>query len=190
MTKRKFALSLRVKLLLLVAFPILMYVCSTLYWTHTYESDVTKLSKTLFETTYKVNTLILNADRDLYQSLTAYQAVGSPGLDAETKKQMKQDMASNAEQASDRIEQAIGIISDNGLLELKKKGGDTSISSIAAAFRADFPVWLGLAVKGIETGSNTVYDKKLMDQFGKAREGINIIGEILEEHAAGEIVGI
>ena len=93
MFKFKLSLNLRMKLIILIVIPLALYVGSTFYWMHVYDSGMNTLSNSLFSTTNQVNTLVLNADRDLYQSLTAFQSLQSQSLDAASAAQLKDDMA-------------------------------------------------------------------------------------------------
>lgn len=173
--------------MLLTAFPIVLYVASTLYWMERYDSDMNKLSHSLFETTNKVNTLVLNADRDFYQSLAALQVLESSLSDPATAKQMQEEFVANAEQAEERIGEAFGILEKNGMYDLKKKDGGQSIRMIADAFHANYPEWFKGAKSAAEDGQSKVFNSELMIIFEETREGINIIGEILDEYAAEQM---
>lgn len=188
MFKFKLSLNLRMKLIILIVIPLALYVGSTFYWMHVYDSGMNTLSNSLFSTTNQVNTLVLNADRDLYQSLTAFQSLQSQSLDAASAAQLKDDMAANAKQATDRIEQAVGILDTNEMLQLKKKDNDLTIQKIVTDFRSDFTVWLNFANKSVADGVHNPYNADLIAQFEKAREGINQIGEIMEQYASDEIL--
>ncbi|MBB3070175.1 methyl-accepting chemotaxis protein [Paenibacillus baekrokdamisoli] len=187
MLKKKRSLTLRTKLILLIAFPITLYLGSTFYWMFVYDSAINTMSKSLFLTTNQVNTLVLNADRDLYQSLTAFQSLKDKSLDEQTKKKLKAEMSDNAKQATDRIEQAVAIVKANGLQQLSKKDDNQTILMIVDKFHETFPQWLALANKSITDGSPIFYDPKLNAEFENARGGINVIGEILDEHANNEV---
>ncbi|CAH1210021.1 hypothetical protein PAECIP111893_03115 [Paenibacillus plantiphilus] len=187
MKRGRFALSLRVKLVLLIGFPIVLYVFSTLYWMDRYDTDMAKLTHSLFETTNKVNTLVLNADRDFYQSLTALQLLESKLSDAAKAQQVMDEFVVNAEQAQARIDEAFGILQKEGLFDLKKKDGDLSIRMIADGFHANYSNWFNEAKSAAEDGQSKVFNPELMAIFEETREGINIIGEILDEHAANQI---
>ncbi|MBW7473615.1 methyl-accepting chemotaxis protein [Paenibacillus oenotherae] len=187
MKQGRFSLSLRVKLVLLAAFPIVLYIVSTVYWMERYETDMNDLTQSLFETTNKVNTLVLNADRDFYQSLAALQVLESNLSDPTKAKQMQEDFVANAEQAQERIDEAFGILESNGMLDLKKQDGDLSIRMIADAFHANYPKWYKDAENAAMDGRSKVFNPELMVIFDETREGINIIGEILDENATNQI---
>ncbi|MCQ6558231.1 methyl-accepting chemotaxis protein [Paenibacillus mendelii] len=173
---------MRAKLLILISFPVALYVFSSVYWINRYETDVKLLSKTLFETTNKVSTLVLNGDRDMYQSLTAFQFVESGLLDEEAAKQMKADMIMNAEQAVSRVEETYGYIEKEGLSELTKLAGSDSIRAIVAGFRRAFPIWVDQAQQEMNNGQSSK-SEALLAQFEEAREELNVIGEIMDEYA-------
>jgi methyl-accepting chemotaxis protein len=186
--RKRFALPLRVKLILLVAIPVILYVLSTVAGVSHYSNEINYFADDLFQTTGKVNTLVLNADRDVYQSLTAYQVIESPGLDTETAEKMKQDMSDNAKQALDRVNEAMKMLEAQNLLQLKKKDGSETIDDIKTSFLSAFPMWLDAANKAAADGRSVVYDPKLMEQFEDARGDLNLIGEIMDEYAGDQIV--
>ena len=75
------------------------------------------LTSSLYETTEKSTSLILNADRDMYQALTAYQLLVSGTLNAEEKTSQLKVLKDNIDQTNTRVGQAVTILKTKELLQ-------------------------------------------------------------------------
>lgn len=150
------------------------------------EANASKLTSTLYETTDKSTSLILNADRDMYQALTAYQLIVSGALSAEEKAVQMKNFQENIKQANDRVGQATAILNEKHLLQTVHSETKLTIEQNFNNFHSLFDQWAKEATQVVEsskTGMGVVNDAKLTDTFEKGREGINQIGEILDAYA-------
>lgn len=57
---------------MLVAFPLLCYAATGLYLLGEEKAIFNEMSSDIYDTANQVSTLVLNADRDMYQSYAAY----------------------------------------------------------------------------------------------------------------------
>lgn len=67
--------SIKTKLLLLLLVPLILFAVAALYLLNTLSSTVDRLSDRLYEKGSEITQHALNADRDLYQALTAYLSI-------------------------------------------------------------------------------------------------------------------
>ncbi|TYP77925.1 methyl-accepting chemotaxis protein [Paenibacillus methanolicus] len=185
MKKRRISLSLRAKLLLLMSLPILMYAGSNVYILSKYGADMSN-ANALFEQTNEITTNVLNADRDLYQSLSAYQLLKSGGMSQDRASLAQEDMLANVKQASERLQKAEEIANSAGMMELKKSDGDTTVQEIIASFRENFKVWVDDLGSSLAVSDGTAPNEDFMNRFIELRGSLNTIGEILEEYAGAQ----
>lgn len=185
MTKRRKSLSLRAKLLLLISIPILMYAGSNVYILSKYDADMTS-ANALFAKTNDITTNVLNADRDLYQSLSAYQLLKSGGLSQEQAASAQEDMLANVKQASERLQKAEELVQAANMMNLKKSDGETTVKEIIASFREDFKVWVDELGSSLAVQDGTAPNSAFMNQFTGLRGSLDSISQILEEYASAQ----
>ncbi|MFB9325393.1 methyl-accepting chemotaxis protein [Paenibacillus aurantiacus] len=183
MMKRRISLSLRAKLLLLISIPILMYAGSNVYILSKYDADMSS-ANTLFEKTNDITTNVLNADRDLYQSLSAFQLLKSGGLSQEQAASAQEDMLANVKQASERLQKAEEIAQAANMMDLKKSDGDTTVKEIITSFRADFKVWVDSLGSSLAVQDGNTPSGAFMNQFTEMRGRLDSISQILEEYTS------
>ncbi|MDD9266587.1 methyl-accepting chemotaxis protein [Paenibacillus sp. GCM10023248] len=186
-------LSIRVRLILLLLVPSMLYLATSIYLMGQNKSNTEVLASSLYETTDKSTSLILNADRDMYQALTAYQMLVSGKLGAEEKTEQLKVMKENIEQANMRVEQAADIMKAKGLHQMVHPATKLTIEQNIAGFHASFDQWAKEADAAVQTqgrGAAAGNDLKLMAEFEKGREGMNQIGEILDAYAQSSIQDI
>ncbi|WNR43861.1 methyl-accepting chemotaxis protein [Paenibacillus roseipurpureus] len=183
-------LSIRVRLILLVLIPSLLYVGTSVYLLQINQSTTDTLTSSLYETTEKSTSLILNADRDMYQALTAYQLLVSGTLSGDEKASQLKVMKDNIDQTNTRVGQAVTILQDKDLLQSAHNQSSVTIEQSAARFHTSFDQWVREANAVVQAGSvgkGVVNDAKLTAAFEKGREGLNVIGETLDSYAQESI---
>ncbi|MBB3109087.1 methyl-accepting chemotaxis protein [Paenibacillus phyllosphaerae] len=185
MKKRRISFNLKVKLILLLSLPVLAYIGSNFYWLNKYDQDMSAITQSLFHTTHNVNTLVLNADRDLYQALSAYEQLKLKQLGGADASAELSDMQTNAEQAAERMAQADEILQAAGMTELVKKDDSTTINTVFERFTSDYPAWK-TAMEAAAAQETAVLPSELLEQFESLRGGLNLVGEILDEYAANQ----
>lgn len=183
-------LSIRVRLILLLLVPSILYLGTSIYLMEQNKSNTKMLASSLYETTDKSTSLILNGDRDMYQALVAYQLLVSGSLSTEDKTAQLKAMKENIEQANTRVEQAADILKAQALDQVAHAETKLTIEQNIAGFHASFDEWAkqtDAVVQSLGKGNNASNDPKLMATFEKGREGMNQIGEILDAYAKSNI---
>ncbi len=104
---------IRTKLLLLAFVPILGAILVTMLAVTNIQSVSSSMEQTLYDQGFKSVALLTNADRDLYQGISAYQELGRLGVGADTKKTLQADYDENFQQAIDRATQAMEGLKQN-----------------------------------------------------------------------------
>jgi methyl-accepting chemotaxis protein len=181
-------ISFKTKLLILLFVPLLLFATTAVYLLQLNSSNISKLTRTLYETNDRSITLVLNADRDMYQAFSAYQQIQSTYVTQDKKEISYKDFKDNAAQANDRIEQALEIMKKQGLTGLTHAQSGKSIDSIIKEVTLLFNQWEKEAESHIKDNSFTTENEtKLQAQFEDARGNINEFGEILESYALNEV---
>ncbi|MEC0227981.1 methyl-accepting chemotaxis protein [Paenibacillus alba] len=183
-------LSIRVRLILLVLVPSILYLGTSIYLLQQSKSHTEVLASTLYETTDKSTSLILNADRDMYQALAAYQLLVSGTLNAEDKTKQLKVLAENIEQTNTWVGQAHDILKAKGLLQVAHMETKATIDENVDGFQTSFDQWVKEANTVVQSGAagkGVINDAKLTATFEKGREGMNQIGEILDDYAKTSI---
>ncbi|GGI46170.1 hypothetical protein GCM10008018_15780 [Paenibacillus marchantiophytorum] len=185
--------SIRVRLILLVLVPSILYLGTSIYLLQHSKTNTDVLASSLYETTDKSTSLILNADRDMYQALTAYQLLVSGTLGPEEKTKQLKDLKDNIDQTNSRVGQAYDILKGKGLLAVAHTETKSTIEQNMAAFHTSFDQWAKEANTVVQSGAagkGVINDSKLSATFEKGREGMNLIGEILDIYAKTSIEDI
>ncbi|MFC4103884.1 methyl-accepting chemotaxis protein [Paenibacillus xanthanilyticus] len=186
MPKKRISLSLRAKLLLLIALPISMYAGSNVYILNTYDTDMTDANR-LFEQTNEITANVLNADRDLYQAISSYQLLKSGGLNQERAALAQEDMLNNVKQASERLKKAEEAAKAAGMMDLKNSAGDTSVKEVIASFADGFKAWVDDLGTSLAVQDSTAPSEDFLNRFNELRGSLDTIGEILDEYAATQV---
>ncbi|UKS24958.1 methyl-accepting chemotaxis protein [Paenibacillus sp. HWE-109] len=185
--------SIRVRLILLVLVPSILYLGTSIYLLQQSKTNTDVLASSLYETTDKSTSLILNADRDMYQALTAYQLLVSGTLGPEEKTKQLKDLKDNIDQTNSRVGQAYDILKGKGLLAVAHTETKSTIEQNVAGFHTYFDQWAKEANAVVQSGAagkGVINDSKLSATFEKGREGMNLIGEILDIYAKTSIEDI
>jgi methyl-accepting chemotaxis protein len=180
-------LSLKVRLFLLVAIPLVLFVAASLFLIRLNNSNTAELASSLYETTDKSTSLILNADRDMYQALTAYQLLVSGSLNAAEITARTKDYQDNIEQAKQRVNQAKDILQSKSLLDLIHQGNKQTIQQNFDNFNTFFDQWAKDSSQAVQSKTSQINEPKLMNTFEKGRSGLNTVGEILDSYAKDSI---
>ncbi|UJF34281.1 methyl-accepting chemotaxis protein [Paenibacillus hexagrammi] len=180
-------LSVRIRLILILLVPCMLYLGSSIYFIKMNATNIDDLAESLYGTTGQSTTLILNADRDMYQAMTAYQQVASGvRLNAEDRSNQLKAFKENIQQANDRVEQAKKILDDRGLLQLTHVSSKESIEQSLSDFHQSFDQWVQTASQNVESPTpvpGAISDTKLKEKFDKGRDSLDQIEEILDTYA-------
>ncbi len=186
-------LSIRVRLILLLLIPSLMYVLTSFYLLNQNKHDIGSLSTSLYEVTNKSTSLVLNADRDMYQALTAYQLLVSGSLSAAERTRELEALQENIDQTNDRIKQAAEIMASHNLLGESHSSTNQSVEQNLAGFHTQFDQWAQTASSVVQSArlqSGAINDAKHLAVFEEGRGRLNEIGEILDGYAQTSITSI
>jgi len=172
-------LKIRTKLILMMIIPLLSVIVISLAGIWKVNSTYDTLTDAYYEKMYKVNVLILNADRDMYQSLVADNTLNNGNISDSDKTKNKQDLKDNINQTKDRIKSAMDILLPirSSLENIKHKDANKNIFELQTQFENHYQIWLNSF--NIETGEvkNQVAFEKA---FEDAREDINLMTEVME----------
>lgn len=185
--------SIRVRLILLLLVPSLLYVSTSFFLLEQNKADTVSLTDSLYEVTNKNTSLVLNADRDMYQALTAYQLLVSGVLDAADRTRELDVLQENIDQTKERIGQATEMMSSHNLLAEAHVSTTRTVEQNLAEFHTQFDQWAATASAAVQSarpGSTAIHDAQLMTAFEEGRERLNEIGEILDEYARTSIDSI
>jgi methyl-accepting chemotaxis protein len=137
------------------------------------------LTNAYYEKMYKVNELILNADRDMYQSLIADNALNSGNISDSDKIKNKKDLKDNINQTRDRIKAAMDILLPirPSLENVKDKDTNKNIFELQTQFENNYQIWLNsFSIETGEVKNQAAFEKAFED----SREDINLMTEVME----------
>ncbi|REK76276.1 methyl-accepting chemotaxis protein [Paenibacillus paeoniae] len=181
--------SLRWKLALLAVLPLLVYALSVLYVLGEQRKTFDILSEEIYETANQVESLILNADRDMYQAYVAYLKIESGKLEHERFVSAQIEMTENRDQATERVAAAKSILEQADLLHLAHGMSGKSAGEIFEAFDVEFNNWFKEAYAATEDGKSEL--SELIDkEFNSSRSGIDEVGESMDIHSETTIANL
>ncbi|WP_054027997.1 methyl-accepting chemotaxis protein [Bacillus sp. FJAT-28004] len=183
-------LSLRARLVMLSLVPLLLYAFTGLYLLKEQRSVLNDMTDRIFETSNQVDTLILNADRDMYQAYQAYLRVESGTLDQTNADAARAELAENLKQVEDRVGEAQTILYEKGLQNLSSGESERSINQILIEFKANFNFWSAAAVKAAADGKSNFQNKQIDNSFLTSRKSIDEIGQNTKVYAQSTIANI
>lgn len=181
-------ISVKTKLLILLFIPLILFASTSVYLLNLNSSNINKLTNALYETTNQSITLILNADRDMYQAYNDYQKTQSNYVSPSDKDLAYKDFGENVTQTNERIDKAVSILKEHQLLQLTHVDSNKSIEAIIEDVKLLFNQWVQLADKNMQDSAFSLENEaKLHIQFEEARGNINQFGEILEVYALAKV---
>ena len=177
-------LKIRTKLMLMIIIPLLALIFISLEGIWKVNSTYETVTDVYYEKMYKVNQLILNADRDMYQSVIATNALNVGNVTDSDKNKNKQDLKDNINQTRDRIKSAMDILLPirSSLENVKHKDVNKNIFELQTQFENHYKIWLDSF--NIETGE-VKNQAEFEKAFEDARSDINLMTEVMEMTAIG-----
>ncbi|MCX8129338.1 MAG: methyl-accepting chemotaxis protein [Clostridia bacterium] len=175
-------LSLKLKLVTVIAIPIIAVIIVTAYSIFTVNDVFSKMKGSIFDEHLQSTTLILNADRDMYQALTAMQQIIYIDNTGENFDKQVKSFEENVGQVIDRSSKIKTIMELNKDMWSNVKDDKTqkTIFEIFASFDASFKEWTDICKNMIKTQSVST---GWTDKFDESRELINSIGEAIDKSA-------
>ena len=177
-------LKIRTKLMLMIIIPLLALIFISLEGIWKVNSTYETVTDVYYEKMYKVNQLILNADRDMYQSVIATNALNVGNVTDSDKNKNKQDLKDNINQTRDRIKSAMDILLPirSSLENVKHEDVNKNIFELQTQFENHYKIWLDTF--NIETGE-VKNQAEFEKAFEDARSDINLMTEVMEMTAIG-----
>ena len=175
--------SIKTKLSLLLFIPLILFAVAAFYLLGTLSSTVNRLSDRLYEHGSVITDLVLNADRDLYQALTAYMALTTGSGSTDTLNNAQASYDENVRQTRERLAAARERIDQAGLGELVHASNGRKLGDLMAEVENSLESWVVLTMSVME-------DRSLLELrmtaisgvFDATRENIDQIQEILEDY--------
>lgn len=170
------------KLFLVLFIPILALLINSLISVFEIKGSSNKLINDIYDKAYQSEYLLLNADRDFYQALTAEQNMQTMTNPDDLKAQ-KDDYDGNRQQTIDRVHGAKKIIDaySSEFSVFKHKDSGETLSQLFDLFDQDFANWDGQ----FDAAANKLKDKAAyLKSFNDAREKINKMEEVLDDYTA------
>lgn len=176
--------SVKTRLLFLLFVPLVLFAVTSVYLLGENRSTIGMLSERLYERGSEVSTLVLNADRDLYQALTAYLTAQSAGTDAEAKKAAIADYEENVGQVNERLRSAMDLIRAGNLQNRAHEGDGTSIEDISKEIERDLGLWVDQTKKQLEQSRpvDAKTQAELTAAFDASRGNVDRIEEIIDAY--------
>lgn|GEM_PF-2047124 len=184
-------LKVRTKLIIITAVALIGIALMLFVASQSTKNLVSDLVSSQYDHGFVNSSLVLNADRDLYQALLALHASVLVEPNSKQYTDQKQSFYENIEQVNQRMNEAQTDIQDIPVLYQTiqaTEGGYTAKKSYDS-FWNEYDLWLKDAqelLRLYESGAAFDLNDRLRNndvQFEKAREPINQIGEILDKYA-------
>lgn len=151
-------LTIKSKLLLMEVVPIIVLIILAIVFSANLNYFYSEMKTTIYDEGYTSVSLILNADRDLYQALSSYQELIKGNLSQSERNALVSDFKENWQQVIDRVNSADECLSADSELwyTYTAKSSDNNLKQILNLFCTEFNSWATLADNTIS--SNTVID--------------------------------
>lgn len=185
-------MSIKIKLLLLTIPLIACIVIAVIFAAVEINGTEEKVTEVYYDTLYKVNSELTNADRDFYQAMLGatqyYDLINGYGdmpenLMAQYLPEKLSDYTTNKQQVLDNVDAAVEIARTNEELYRNLKAEDgSSFEDAVAAFKKDFAEWEKL----FDVEKNTGDWGSFNDEFTLTRSTLNDMQEITEQWALEE----
>ncbi len=173
-------LKVSVKLWLMILPAIITLVVLLVVSINTIDKTNSAAQTVLYEETFVSTSLILNADRDFYQSAVAEKDLLNSTLDADMKTALLESYYENAQQTTDRVTQAMENVKVNDFLYTEfahETSGDT-LEVLANKFNSDYNAWYNAFDPDTGDGDLAYH----YEMFEVTRENLNLMTEILEAY--------
>lgn len=170
-------LSVRSKLFMAVSIPLLAMLFISIIAAISLNSMFNNMSNKIKKQNYEAISLVLNADRDMYQAMLASKLFLYESPKAEDKKQNKETFEENTQEASDRINNARSKfpLDDSFWSTYKDKSGKL-IYQYFDDYSKSFSLWRENTIESMKSGTIAVSG----DDFSLSRECLNLIGEMID----------
>ena len=185
MKKKGFKASMAV-VLLSTTIPLIVALIASIVFSSTKMNTIMMQDEHVYyDMLYTISTDLINADRDLYQSMlagTQYQAYHDY-ITPEQQAGYADDYNSNAKQALDGVNAAAALAQgDNTLWSEIKSGDGKTFADLSKGFASQYNTWLG--TYNFNTGEGDI--EQFSVQFEATRDYISAMSDIVESWAVAE----
>ncbi|WP_199615461.1 methyl-accepting chemotaxis protein [Paenibacillus alkalitolerans] len=189
------------KLVLLLTVPIVALIASGVGLMIYNKMASDRLIQTLYEEAYQANNLLLNADRDLYQALTAQRTLLYVSADGAKSGQWRESFEENAGQTKERVGQARTILEAQRerLEAIRLQESPMNAFEHLDTFFLHFEQWVqDSAAYEKELASGKITDQAsavsrleaLDESVMKARDSLDLVEAIIDSYAVETIRSI
>lgn len=170
----KYFQTMKARLVILLLVPLLIMTGIAVLLIRGNTADTNRLTVLFQETTNRPTSLVLNADRDLYQAWQAFHLYSGA--------QSKQDFDENVTQAKERVLESYAILQAKSLTELSHPASGRSIQEITDQFNANLDLMVNEAAALMSAGKPSTASAE--EAFNNTRGGLNEFGEILDAYSS------
>ena len=184
---------LSVKLIILIAIPLIVLGITTYMTFKDINSSSQGLASALYDLSFQSAVKIVNADRDLYQAMVELQKMyyERANISQKSFQDAKKSYQDNITQIEERVADAKNRMTKNRLLyQFKHKDSGMSAAQLFDNFNKAFSDWLQEANSLVDDLSKNSDPRSLGQKFNQVnalfeipREDLNKIGELLESYA-------
>ena len=176
------SLSIKMKLVILIVIPVVATIIITAIALADVNKISTNLTQNLYTEGFKSVSLVLNADRDLYQALDAVNGLLLQNSDGTLTPAAKDEFLAlfdeNKTQTSDRVKEAVDTLSLNKeFWDTVKDDSGLTVFDHYASFEKNFSAWVDMTGTVMNSSASS---KEWTTLFDNARADMNVIGELVD----------
>ncbi|HOM01529.1 MAG TPA: methyl-accepting chemotaxis protein [Acetivibrio sp.] len=170
---------MKTKLLTTVSITVVALIIITILSTITINSIYNRVKSSIFDEHFRMMSMVLNADRDMYQAYVATWEIQNFKENSEEYNKLVQDFRESVEQVSLQMTEIKGIIEKNSEFwsKLRDNQSGKTILEVVASFESNFNEW---AIEG----------KDWNEKFEIAKRDIETIGDLIDLGAENQISSI
>ena len=169
--------SIRTKLTLVAIIPTIALIIASVLAVVSINAGFNDMKERLVDQNYMAMSLVLNADRDMYQAMLALHQLEEPDVSADDIPMYQEELQSNLEDVRGRIAQAEEKFPvDDKYWSVQRDKNNKLIFDYFNEFNLAFEKW----EKDISMPADGMRDETGAASFAAARETLNLIGEMLD----------
>lgn len=183
---------IRNKIWIAVAIPIGVIIISLVVYVAVLNSIVGGIQTDVYQQGMGSLTIILNADRDMYQALSTIQEMNDLSPNSAEYRELANIYREEVNQVRDRVSEAESILMQNQKVwdQYSHEGTGNKIFRNFSAIQESFLLWTSESESLINSGNiEAIYETHYKENFDTAREYMNEIGETIEFGVGKEIEG-
>lgn len=170
-------LSVRSKLFMTVSIPLSTMIIISIIAAISMNYIFLNMDNKIKKQSYEAISLVLNADRDMYQAMLASKQFLHESANLEDREKNRETFEQNTQEAFDRVNKAKSKFPlDDDFWSTYKDKSNKLIYQYFDDYSKSFNIWSEGTIDFMRTGKNNVSD----DEFSKAMECLNLIGEMID----------